>query len=512
MTAAAFVRSAQDRLELLFDALTDPARCERAMACVLAGYLAIWSLYAAVAKSSQDIHTDMGEIVAWAYDAGVGTPKHPPLAAWLVRGWFAVFPRQDWAYYVFAALVATVALWITWRLAARYLPPDKRVVAIALLTLVPFYNFFALKFNANAVLTPLWALATWWSLRSFETRRIGWAALAGIAAAAAMWGKYWSVFLLTGLGAAALTDPRRGAYFSSAAPYVTLAVGTIFLTPNVDWLIVHQFMPFGYAVETHPATHLFAAKSAFYFIGGDLCYIAAPVAFTLLAARPGLAGIADTLWPADPSRRTLVIALATPFLFAVATALALPIALEALWGIPMLTLFPIVLLSSPQLAMPRRGAVALLAFAIAFPVFMVAISPLVAVSRHREGVPDFASDYALVARAVERAWRAHTDRPLRIVGGTTTANSIAFYLPDQPSIFDIDVPSRTPWVGDDRIRRDGMAMVCPEAEEFCMRALHGFAVRYHAAADEHIVVSRRYLGIGGRPHRYEIVIILPQSS
>ena len=90
------------------------------MLAVLTGYLAIWSLYATIAKSSQDIHTDMGEVVAWSREVGLGTPKHPPLAAWLVRAWFTVFPRQDWAYYLFAILLATVALWIAWRLAGRY--------------------------------------------------------------------------------------------------------------------------------------------------------------------------------------------------------------------------------------------------------------------------------------------------------------------------------------------------------------------------------------------------------
>ena len=511
MTAAALVHSAHNRLDRLFDALTDPVRCERTMAAVLAGYVAVWSLYAAIAKSSQDIHTDMGEIVAWSRDAGLGTPKHPPLAAWLVRGWFAVMPRQDWAYYLFAMLVATAALWITWRLAARYLPPDKRVVGIVLLTLVPFYNFHAMKFNANTVLTPLWALATWWFLRSFETRRIGWAALAGIAAAATMWGKYWSVFLLAGLGVAALTDPRRDAYFSSPAPYVTLAVGTVCLTSNIDWLIVHQFMPLGYAIETHPASYWFAAISALYFIGGVLCYVAAPTVLTLFVARPGFAAIADTLWPADPQRRMLVVALAMPFVFAMATGMALPIALETLWAIPMLALFPIVLLASPLLVIPRRAAVALLTFAVGFPVFMLAVSPLVAVAIHRSGVPSFGGDYALVARAVERDWRAATDRPLRIAGGTTLVNSIAFYLPDRPSVFNLDQPSRTPWIGDDRIRRDGMAMVCEEPEPFCMRTLHGFAARYNATVDEYIVVSRRYLGIAGMPHRYEIAIIPPHQ-
>ena len=41
------------------------------------------------------------------------------------------------------------------------------------------------------------------------------AALAGAFAAAAMYGKYWSIFLLLGLGLAALIDRRRAAYFRS---------------------------------------------------------------------------------------------------------------------------------------------------------------------------------------------------------------------------------------------------------------------------------------------------------
>jgi hypothetical protein len=44
---------------------------------------------------------------------------------------------------------------------AHYPPPGKRVVGMALLTLVPFFNFHAIKFNANTVLTPIWAMATW---------------------------------------------------------------------------------------------------------------------------------------------------------------------------------------------------------------------------------------------------------------------------------------------------------------------------------------------------------------
>jgi hypothetical protein len=512
MATAALVQAVCNRVERLFDALTNPARRERTMLAVLTGYLAIWSLYATIAKSSQDIHTDMGEVVAWSREVGLGTPKHPPLAAWLVRAWFAVFPHEDWAYYFFAILLATIALWIAWILAGRYLSPEKRVVGIALLTFVPFYNFHAIKFNINTVLTSLWALATWWFLVSFETRRVGWAILAGVGAAAAMLGKYWSITLLAGLGLAALTDPRRNAYFSSPAPYVTLAVGTILLTPNIYWLTTHLYMPFRYAMEAHSGEDSPALLSAFLFIPNSLAYVAAPIVLSLLATQPSFAAICDTLWPTDRSRRTLVVAFAAPFLFALLIALSLTVAIESIWSIGAMTLVPAVLLSSPLVAISRRAAVALMALAVVFPLLMLAVSPLVAFSAHLSGVPNYSSDYQLVAQNVERIWRAHTDKPLRIIGSTTLVNGFVFYFADQPSTFNIDAPKETPWVGDDRIRREGMAIVCPEDEAFCMRALKGFASQYLVSADEHVSISRRYFGTGTPPVRYEIVIVLPQSS
>ena len=121
----------------------------------------------------------MGEMVAWSREAGIGTPKHPPFAAWLVRVWFSVFPLADWSYYLFAMVLASFALWVAWRVSEPYLDGEKRVAGLLLLTFIPFFNFHALKYNANTVLIPLWALTTWWFLRSFETRSAIWAALAG---------------------------------------------------------------------------------------------------------------------------------------------------------------------------------------------------------------------------------------------------------------------------------------------------------------------------------------------
>src|ERR1041384_935150 len=298
--------------ERMLDALTDPARRERAVIWLLTAYCAAWSLYGALAKGSQDVHFDMGEMVVWSRDAGIGTPKHPPLAAWLVGAWFKIFPQQDWAYYLFAMVLATFALWVAWRVSEGSLEGEKRVAGLLLLTFIPFFNFHALKYNANTVLIPLWALTTWCFLRSHETRSIMGAALAGAAAAAAMMGKYWSVFLLAGLGLAALADPRRGTYFRSAAPWVTVLAGTMLFAPHVAWLVKTDFAPFTYAVVAHQSTLARSALSGLGFLLGVAGYVAAPIVLALLLTRPTTAALADTVWPKTPARRFALSAFLAP--------------------------------------------------------------------------------------------------------------------------------------------------------------------------------------------------------
>ncbi|HYA07208.1 MAG TPA: glycosyltransferase family 39 protein [Xanthobacteraceae bacterium] len=498
--------------ERLFDALTDPARCERTMAFMLAGYAAVWTLYAVVAKGSQDIHFDMGEMVAWSREVTLGTPKHPPIAAWLVRAWFDVMPAVPWAYYLFAMAMATIALWIAWRVAARYLSPDKRLLGIALLTVVPFYNFHALKFNANTVLMPLWAATTWWFLRSLETRRAGWAVIAGLGAAAAMLGKYWSIFLIGGLGLAALTDPRRGSYFRSPAPWLTIAAGAAMIAPHLVWVANHDFGPFRYAFGAHPATYGVAALYAILFFGGIIAFVAAPMIINLIVTRPSMAAIGDSIWPLPGERRTAIVALVSPIFLAAFGSILLKMRIGALWTMSGMTLLPVALLSSPLVTVPRKAATAVLALAIAYPIVMLAASPMIAMVIHHEGVPNYAAHYQLIARAIERAWRARAAKPLRIVGSySTLVNGVVFYFEEQPATLDIMTPAQTPWVDDDAIKRDGAVIVCPMPETYCIDAMNKYGARFANAEIEDVSLARRFFGALDKPVQYRIMVIPPGS-
>src|SRR5258707_1109736 len=109
MKVSVSLKAIDAALGRLLDALSDPKRRGRTVVVVLAGYWAVWTLYAVVAKASQDFHFDMGEMVAWSREITFGTPKHPPLPAWLVGAWFSIFPLATWAYDLFAVGVAALA-------------------------------------------------------------------------------------------------------------------------------------------------------------------------------------------------------------------------------------------------------------------------------------------------------------------------------------------------------------------------------------------------------------------
>jgi len=510
MTIAEKTGVSRNPFERIFVALIDPARRERTMLVLLAGYAAAWSLYGAVAKSSQDLHFDIGEMFAWSHQIGLSAPTHPPLGAWLTHAWFTVMPRQDWAFYLFGILLATAALWMAWRLAGRYLTPEKRVLGLALLSLLPFYNFHALKYNASSVLTPFWAATTWWFLLSFETRRAGFAALAGLAAGAAMLGKYWSMFLLAGLGLAALSDPRRAAYFRSPAPWLTIAAGAAVLAPHVFWIATHGLTTVDFAFTSHATTLAHAAAGSLYFLASVLGYIAAPIIFAAMATSPNVAAIKDTLWPAAPERCTILIAFAAPLVLAALVAVLARADLDPLWSMSAMTLLPVVLLGSPLTHVNRRVAMNFLAFAIVLPLLMVAASPVIALVIHRQDATNYASHYRLIAQAVEQAWRGTTDKPLRIVGGNRpVVDGSNFYFADPPATFVVTEPMRTPWVDQARIAREGIAIVCPRTEPVCLRELDALVTRYGGKTED-VALARRFFGSSGTPIDFQIAIIPPR--
>jgi len=522
-----FIRLARNIFEQFCAALIDKSRNDRAMLLWLMLYALMWTLYGSIARSSQDLHPDMVELIAWSRDLSLGYVKHPPLAAWVVWLWFSLVPLSDLSFYLLAMLMPAIALWIVWLLSADYLETEKRVAGAALLMLVPFYNFHALKFNANTVLLPMWAATTLCFLRSYRTCSKTYAALAGIGAAASMLGKYWSVFLIAGLVLASLLNSRRSTYFRSSAPWVTAIAGFVLLGPHLVWLYQHDFVLLAYAVATHIARSLAdATAEALFYLAGSAAYVAAPVLVVLAATRPNRAAIGDMLWSPDGERRLAAVAFWAPLLLPVIGALAVGIHLTPLWSMPAFTLLPAVLLSSPAVKLDPTNLRRILAAAVALPVVMLIAAPLIALGIHLAGVRPLAAHSRFLAAETERYWHQVTPEPLRYVG-CSAAEAVAAYAPDRPRAlplqsFSVDLEEVVP--GDlygwpqpaegwpTSLARTGMALVCVAGEPDWLKGATVRAARNPESRRGEIEITRNFLGISGAPQRYVIFIIPPAGG
>ena len=105
----------------------------------------------------------------WGLHPSPGYYKHPPLAGLAAGVWFLVFPATDWSFHLFAMCNSALALYATYLIARRYLDGDKRIVAVLLLLLTPFYQFHGQRFSTNQTLISTWPIATYCFLRAFET-------------------------------------------------------------------------------------------------------------------------------------------------------------------------------------------------------------------------------------------------------------------------------------------------------------------------------------------------------
>lgn len=500
----------------LIDALCDSKRSPRVLLILMCAYAAVWTLYAVIAKSSQDLNVDMAEMVMWSRTFAIGYTKHPPFLAWVLAAWFEVFPYTDWAYLLLAACTCALGLWLAVLLTAHWLDGVKLAAVPFLLALIPFYNFFGLKFDQNSALIPLWAATALAFVRSLDRGALYWAVLAGLFAAAGVLTKYWSVFFLLALMIAVLFDPRRNDYFRSPAPYVTAAVAVLAVLPHAIWLVQHDFPPMQWVTLRRMSSDVgdwFDSLAEYSF--GTLGYTSIALVAFAFAARPSRAALRDILLSSDPMRRRAALFFWLPMLLPIGVAALTRTNLLSLWNEPALSLLPVVLMASPAVTMPREAVARIAAAAIVLPLAMLLASPFIAYALLKTGVENDVAYARLAMAEMQRVWRQVSPRPLTIVGGWyPLANSASFYGADRPEAYANFYPYYAPDLTPARVRADGLAIVCGNEDrlqdQFCLSHMQELMATSPRSVKTDVTLRRSWLGLQGPPMRFVIAAVPPQ--
>jgi 4-amino-4-deoxy-L-arabinose transferase-like glycosyltransferase len=485
----------------VIDALADPRRSHKAIIAVLVAYTAVWTLYAVIAKSTQGIHPDMAEIAAWGLALEWGTPKHPPLLPALVQGWFSVLPATDWAYYQLAVLLVAIAIYLSWLLSGLWLDGMKRAVVPFLLMLIPFYNFLPLKLDHNVILIPLWTATTYTFVKAYRTGGAWWAAAAGLCAGGAMLAKYWSLFLLFGLGMAALIDTRRMAFFKSPTPLIITAVSLAVFLPHIAWLEGNGFPTLISARYRLAQTWGDLGHSLLTYGFGFLGYVSVPLVLLAVLAPSFRREAKSLIWPDDREGRFVAVMFWTPLLVVVPFAIATQARLSALWTMSALSLFGVLCLASPRIVITRSTAAAFATIVIALSAGALAASPIVAFFRLKGGAENEQLYTRQLARQLEIALEQEKQpQPRFLVGTYSLANSVAFYMRDRP--LPVALRARVPARWGVSVSNDEFVTLCLASDRACRTS----PMVHPLARWQTITVEPERFGVRGAPESFVLEI------
>jgi hypothetical protein len=486
-----------------------------AIPLLLIGFVAAWQAFLAIAYFGGDLHPDvletwtLGRSVEWGYS------KHPPLMGWIARAWTSVFPLSNWSFQLMALTNSASALWMVDLISRRFSRGDKRLVVLLLLMLLPTYQFHAQRFNANTVLLATWPLATYCFLRSFETRRFGWAVAAGATAALAMLGKYYSVFLIASFAFAAILHPQRRAYFGSSAPWVSMAVGLAALAPHLHWLATTGAKPFAYALAKHAGKAFVPSLlEALLFILGIAMVLALPAAAWILIAGDRIKKFSEDFRAMNAGLLVLFLVSVGTILFPAITAVALGTDMPPIWALQGLFLFAILIVCGASYPIERFYSVNLAVLVIGMAIGAVAVvAPVHALYRNIYPLHEGRNFYQKSAEELTRQWRAQSDAALPAVGGDDDlAFALAFYSPDHPLYEERLVNSKTKPSPDPIAFERGWAALCFGGDADCIAVMERTAARAPRFVRSEFAVQSTLLGQPGASERFTALMVPPSAE
>jgi len=494
--------------------LLDGIEAGWAIPLLLGGFVVVWMAFLVIAYSVGDLHSDVLEAWTFGRNFDWGSAKHPPLMGWIARAWTSAFPLTDWSFQLLALVNSATALWFVDLISRRFVTGDKRIIVLLLLMLPPTYQFFAQRFNANAVLLPVWPAATYCFLRSFETREVKWAAAAGATAALAMLGKYYSAFLIGSFVFAAICHPQRRAYFGSPAPWISAAVGLLHWDRIcIGWRRQARSRSPMRSWNTAEETLFGALNEAFLFVLEAASSLALPACMWAAIAGRRLKMLPRDLRQMNPDLLLLFGLPSGRSCFRRSPAIVVGAHMPGVWASQGLFLFVVLLVCTTSYPIERFYTVNLIVIVAGMAlVAALIVAPVHALYRNTHPLNEGRNFYRLSALELTRLWHDNLDVPLPIIGGDEgLALATAFYSPDHP-LYEVELVCPTtdefPKAAIDR----GWAALCFAGDGACLDRMARTVSQAPRIVETEFTVQSALVGLPGAEQRVKAFIIPPSGE
>lgn len=425
----------------------------------IALHLLLWTIIPATIRTNLPLDAIEGTI--WGHQLQLGYDKNPFLNGWLTALATYLDGQSGWMIYLFSQLSVVICLFAVWKLASKMLPPAYALISVLLLEALQYFNFHAIDFNDNTLELSLWALTIYFFYKALRTSSQSAWILTGIFAGIGMMAKYYTLALLFPMLLFTLTNKQNRKQWRTPAPNFALIIFLLIILPHIIWLFFHHFITITYAFErTSSAPHW---TNHFFFpwqftIQQLEVFIPALILFSLLliGKRPAFAPLPPSLTHFD--RQFLYYVGLGPFLFTLTLSLILGIKLRAGWGMPLLSLWGIMLVATvkPVLSRPKLNRFITVSFLLLFS--LATGYALSLIHSNSESSANFPGKE--IAQAMTQEWRSNFHTPLTYVAGSRwIGGNIEFYSPDHPSVFMEWNNIKTTWINEADLKRKGAIFV-----------------------------------------------------
>lgn len=432
-------------------------KAERWFWLFLSLHVLAWTLAPALIRKNLPLDSIEGTL--WGQQWQLGYDKNPFLNGWLTAIAGNLSHPSGWMVYLFSQLSVGLCFWAVWRLGKAIMPTAYALVSVVLLEAVQYYNFHAIDFNDNTLELSTWGLATYAFYLALKSGRVKHWVLWGVFAALGMMAKYYTLVLLASMGLLLLIHPVYRKQLTTAAPYVGVFVFATICAPHVWWLFHHDFITVRYVFERadavpHWSNHfIFPLK----FIWQQM-EVFLPALFIYGLLFLGKRPCREKLTIARDDRLFLFVVGVGPILLTGLLSLVCGTMLRAGWGMPLQSLWPLVLLS---VLAPRLSRLKLISFMCGMFLLIAA-----AVVFYRDSLvhsPDASSANfpgQTIATLLTEEWHTAFHQPLVYVAGSRwIGGNIEYYSSDRPNVFvEWDV-TRAPWINLNDLNKKGAIFV-----------------------------------------------------
>lgn len=440
----------------------------------------------------QNPPTDSLEGIAWGDLFLWGYEKHPFLAPWLTAFATNLFGVVGWPIYLLGQLAVCICFWAIWRLARRFLPPWHALVAVLLLDGISYYNLQSDIFNPNVLMLPLWALLMLAFYDAVLQQKIKNWLLVGLFAGLAFVCKYQSVLLFFLLFLLLILTPEGRKSWCRPGLYLSLLLALLIISPNLYWLMSHDFVAVNYAVNEmrYNASRL---EQPFKFLLAQ-CGNILPMFFLYLPfwqRKRTQIELTSFQW------RFLLLLSIGPLAFTLLFSLLAKATLVSRWGFPFFSLLGVLWVAWRNPVIQLKSLKIFVVVIICFNFLLcglgfIAVETLPFIAKKRSNPNMLTSAYfpgEAIADTVTQKWRVKYHRPLAFIAGDRNiVVNISAFSPDKPTPFFNWNLQESPWIDLKVLTQKGAVFVHRLGHSFMdqeiLQILHQ---RFPALVDEEVL-------------------------